>query len=82
MLSNFHVQIKQKTSYFAIAILLISVLFASCVLPSLKFGSASIEMNIAIPQYMEKTAKLQLRYTIKTQTGQTKFWQKTTKQLT
>ncbi|HBG37161.1 MAG TPA: hypothetical protein DDW88_08865 [Treponema sp.] len=58
MLSNFHVQIKQKTSYFAIAILLISVLFASCVLPSLKFGSASIEMNIAIPQYMEKTAKI------------------------
>ena len=58
MLSNFHVQIKQKTSYLAIAILLVSVLFASCVLPSLKFGSASIEMNIAIPQYMEKTAKI------------------------
>jgi len=57
MLSNFHVQTKQKTSYFAMAILLVSVLFASCALPSLKFGSASIEMNIAIPQYMEKTAR-------------------------
>ncbi len=56
--SNFHVQIKQKTSYLAMAILLISVLFASCALPSLKLGSASIEMNIAIPQYMEKTARI------------------------
>jgi len=56
--SNFHVQIKQKTSYLAMAILLISVLFASCALPSLKLGSASIKMNIAIPQYMEKTAKI------------------------
>jgi hypothetical protein len=57
VLSNFHVQIKQKTSYLAMAILLVSVLFASCVLPSLKLGSASIKMNIAIPQYMEKTAR-------------------------
>jgi sulfatase modifying factor 1 len=58
MLSNFHVQTKQKTSYLAIAILLVSVLFASCVLPSLKLGSASIEMDITIPQYMEKTEKI------------------------